>query len=467
MNQQKRQGPRSNSRSAQPRQARIDPARRAAYDVLHDVGKNDAYANVALAALHRTHDIDSRDAAFCTQLVNGTLRYRGLLDAVIENVAKRPLDKIDPRIVDVLRMGAFQVLLMRTDDHAAVDTTVELARSVAGEAPVGLVNAVMRKIAAQSRDEWVAVLTESASPQQAMAIEYSHPEWIISALRDALGPQRAADLPALLATNNEPASVTLAARPGLATVDDLVADGASVGRWSPYAAIAPSGHVSQMRALRKRHASVQDEGSQLVAIALTLAEVEGSDTRWLDMCAGPGGKLALLATVGALRGAQTTAIEQHEHRARLIENSVAGMPGLADIVVADARDKPAGDGFDRVLVDVPCTGLGVVRRRPELRWRRTPADVAALRRTQIELLNAALDVVRPGGVVGYATCSPHLAETELVVSSVTRRRDDVEIEDSRNLFPGVSDLGEGPNVRLWPHLHGTDGMFFSLMRRTA
>jgi len=202
-----------------------------------------------------------------------------------------------------------------------------------------------------------------------------------------------------------------------------------------------------------------------VTAALAHAEVEGADTTWVDLCAGPGGKVALLSALGALRGASTVGVELHPHRAELIVNSVSRVPGFAGVVVGDSRQPPIRPGVDRVLLDVPCTGLGVVRRRPELRWRRTPSDVPALKKLQTQLLTAALDLVRPGGVVAYVTCSPHIAETELVVSSVVRRRDDVVVEDSRGLFPGVTDLGDGPNVRLWPHLHGTDGMFFSLMRR--
>lgn len=446
----------------------IDPARRAAYDVLHEVGSNDAYANVALSQIQRSHELDARDAAFCTEVVNGTLRYRALLDALIEECSGRPTSKLDPRVLDVLRMGSYQCLMMRTDSYAAVNTSVELARSVAGEAPVGLVNAVMRKVSGRSREDWVESLVRVAgSPDDQMALRYSHPTWIVSSLRDALGAQRSNELPDLLAANNEPARVTLAARPGLSTADDLIDAGAQPAQWSPYAAIAPSGPVGGFPPVRDRRASVQDEGSQLVAIALANAAVAGSDQAWVDLCAGPGGKLALLSSIGAQRGASTVGVELHPHRAELIQTSVGPVPGFAGVVVGDSRQPPIRHGVDRVLVDVPCTGLGVVRRRPELRWRRNPNDVPALRKLQAQLLNAALSIVRPGGVVAYVTCSPHVAETELVVSAVTRKREDVKIEDSRDLFPGVPSLGAGPNVRLWPHIHGTDGMFFSLMRRTG
>ncbi len=448
-------------------QSQADPARRAAYDVLHEVGSGDAYANVVLSQIQRSHELDVRDAGFCTEVVNGTLRYRGLLDAVIAQCSRRPTSKLDPRVLDILRMGVYQLLVMKTDAYAAVNTSVNLVRSVAGEAPVGLVNAVLRKVSTRSLAEWLTTVTAGVGQEdERLGLEYSHPTWVVAALRDALGKDGADQVPELLAKNNEPPSVTLAARPGMSSVEALLDAGATPGQLSPYAAIAPSGPVGRFPPVRDRLASVQDEGSQLVAIALANAALGGSDRTWIDLCAGPGGKLALLSAIGAARGASTVGVELHAHRARLIRNSVSRVPGFAGVVVGDSRHPPICPGVDRILLDVPCTGLGVVRRRPELRWRRSPNDVPALRKLQTELLNAAADLLRPGGVVAYVTCSPHIAETELVVSGVLRRRKDLQVEDSRGLFPGVPELGDGPNVRLWPHLHGTDGMFFSLMRRT-
>ncbi len=456
------------TRPSRPRGPKVksDPARRAAYDVLHEVGSGDAYANVALSQIQRSHELDVRDAGFCTEVVNGTLRYRGLLDAVVAKCSGRPTSKLDPRVLDILRMGAYQLLVMETDAYAAVNTSVDLVRGVVGEAPVGLVNAVLRKVSSRSRTDWLRSLTEDVGQDdERLSLEFSHPTWVVAAFRDALGREGSEQLPQLLAMNNRPPAVTLAARPGMSTVDDLLKAGATPGRLSPYAAMAPGGPVGRFPPVRDRLASVQDEGSQLVAIALADASLSGSDDVWVDLCAGPGGKLALLSAIGAERGASTVGVELHPHRAQLIRNSVSRVPGFAGVVVGDSRYPPIQPRVDRILLDVPCTGLGVVRRRPELRWRRSPNDVPALRKLQTELLNAAADLLRPGGVVAYVTCSPHIAETELVVSGVVRRRKDLSVEDSRSLFPGVSDLGDGPNVRLWPHLHGTDGMFFSLMRR--
>jgi 16S rRNA (cytosine967-C5)-methyltransferase len=209
---------------------------------------------------------------------------------------------------------------------------------------------------------------------------------------------------------------------------------------------------------------VQDEGSQLVASALADAPLDGPDHRWLDLCAGPGGKAALLGSLAALRKGHVTAVEVAPHRARLVEHAVRGLP--VKVVYDDGREFEGGP-FDRVLVDAPCTGLGALRRRPEARWRRQPNDLPPLTRLQRELLLSALRLVRPGGIVAYVTCSPHVNETRMTVNETIRRFDGtIEQVDPRPLLPGVPSLGDGPTVQLWPHRHGTDAMFLALLKRT-
>jgi len=441
-----------------PRRKPLDPARQAAFDVLRAVSENDAYANLVLPSLLRERGISGRDAAFATELAYGTCRALGLLDAVIADAAGRPPDRISPVLLDLLRMGTYQLLRMRVDAHAAVSTTVEQAAIEFDSARAGFVNGVLRTISTRDPQSWIDELAPSAAsdPIGHMAFVHAHPRWVGQAFADALGA-RAGELDALLTADNDRPLVHLAARPTVLSADALAQTvGGTVGRYSPYAVYLPGGDPGRLDAVRHGEALVQDEGSQLVARALTLAPVGDDGGRWLDLCAGPGGKTALLAAIGVQAGAQVTAIEPNARRAEFVEENTRGLP--VDVVRVDGRDSGLEPGFDRVLVDAPCTGLGALRRRPEARWRRQPADVPALARLQRELLAAAIKLTRPGGVVLYATCSPHLSETVGVVADALRRQP-VTALDTRPLFAGVDDLGDGPYVQLWPHRHGTDAMF--------
>jgi 16S rRNA (cytosine967-C5)-methyltransferase len=441
-----------------PRRKPLDPARRAAFDVLRAVSERDAYANLALPALLRHRGLTGRDAAFATELAYGTCRTRGLLDAIIAAAAGRPPEKIDPVLLDLLRLGAYQLLRTRVEQHAAVSTTVEQAGIEFDSARAGFVNGVLRTIAGRDEQSWVEELAPPAEsdPVGHSAFVHAHPRWVAQAFADALGAS-AGQLDALLASDDERPSVHLAARPGVLTADELATqvDG-TVGRYSPYAVYLPGGDPGRLEPVRDGAALVQDEGSQLVARALTLAELDGPDSgRWLDLCAGPGGKTALLAAL-APSAAQVTAIEPAAKRAEMVEQNTRGLP--VEVLRVDGRDPGLDPGFDRVLVDAPCTGLGALRRRPEARWRRQPGDVPTLARLQKELLASAIKLTRPGGVVLYATCSPHLAETVGIVADALRRHP-VTALDTRPLFDPVDDLGDGPYVQLWPHRHGTDAMF--------
>ncbi|PTU54317.1 methyltransferase [Sphaerisporangium cinnabarinum] len=479
--------------SAAPSQRRkgTDPARAVAYDVLRQVDGSDAYANLVLPPLLRERGIRGRDAGFATELAYGTLRLRGRYDAILAHCLDRPLDRLDLPVLDVLRLGTHQLLAMRVPQHAAVSETVGLARERTGAGSAQLVNAVLRRVARTPLDDWLTTLADDApDPLAALAATQSHPVWIARALRDALaGNGRPVDeLDALLAADNDAPRVTLVARPGLADPHEL-SDGddrVTPARWAPTALTLDGGDPAAFGAVRDGRAGVQDEGSQLVALALAAAPLTGThpgtagdDARWLDLCAGPGGKAALLAALAAERGARLVANEVQPHRARLVEKALAAVPADAVEAVRTGDGRAVGQdepgAYDRVLLDAPCTGLGALRRRPESRWRRTPADLATLTGLQRELLDSALDAVRPGGVVGYVTCSPHLAETQVVVADVLRRRDDVEVLDAPAVVrdvvrPEVRDdveLGDRQDVQLWPHVHGTDAMHLTLLRRTA
>ena len=468
------------------RRRSADPARTAAFDVLRAVDGSDSYANLVLPPLLRERGIRGRDAGFATELAYGTLRMRGRYDAIIAQCTQgRALDRIDPPVLDVLRLGVHQLLGMRVPAHAAVSETVGLARSRVGAGSAQFVNAVLRAVSTVPLEDWLARIGDAADPGAddpiaRLSVTASHPAWVTRALRESLvgNGRPVTELEALLDADNAAPLVTLVARPGLVdmtTVLDQARGGATRGRWTPTAVVLPSGDPGALAAVRDGRAGVQDEGSQLVAHALAAVPLDGPDSRWLDLCAGPGGKAALLGAIAGQRGARIVANEIAPHRARLVRGALGSLPpgAVEEVRTGDGRlvGEQEPGSFDRVLVDAPCTGLGALRRRPEARWRRTPADLAPLGALQRELLAAALDAVRPGGVVAYVTCSPHLAETQLVVTDVLRKRDDVELLDARVAVRAVAGaqipLGDRFDVQLWPHVHGTDAMHLTLLRRRA
>jgi 16S rRNA (cytosine967-C5)-methyltransferase len=542
----KRGAPRKNR---SPRTA--DP-RRTAYDVLAAVRDRAAYANLLLPRLLTDRHLAGRDAALATELTYGTLRGQGTYDAVLATCSDRPLEKLDPPVLDVLRLGAHQLLSTRVGAHAAVATSVDLARSVAGPRVSGYVNAVLRRVATRDLDTWLGIVAPDpdADPDGYLAVRYSHPRWIVAAYRAALGasaatsftapgmdgaadtagrtataatpatadssaatPASAAssaatpgpvtssaatpgpadsydaeatggalvtELDAVLAAGNARPRVTLAVFPSGPPRDDVMPPGAEPGRWSPYAFTLASGDPTPL--IESGAASVQDEGSQLAAIALARAPVsprpdggDGGPETWLDMCAGPGGKARLLYGLAAERGARLTAAELHPHRAALVRDALTtagrtlpGEPPAFEVLVADGTNPPwPGGTFDRVLLDAPCSGLGALRRRPEARWRKTEADLPALIALQRDLLRSALAAVRPGGVVGYVTCSPVLAETSGVVADVVASLSGTEVLDVTTALLGIPGLRAANPLfaQLWPHRHGTDAIFIALLRR--
>lgn len=451
-----------------------DRARIAAFDVVRTVRADDAYANLALPAALRKHGLSGRDAAFATELASGAIRRQGTYDAILAACIDRPLAKVQAKVLDALRLGTHQLLSMRVPNHAAISTTVDLVRSEVGPGPAGFTNAVLRRVADHDLDGWIRRVAPDpgSDPNGFASVAHAHPRWVVEQLSASLAACGAEDeLDELLVADNEPPRVTLVARPGLVEPAELIAAGGEPSELSPYSVQLAGGDPGAIPAVADGRAGVQDEGSQLVALAAADAPVDGSDERWLDLCAGPGGKSALLAALAAQRGAHLLASERQFHRAGLVVRGTrAAAAGLSGVVTADGTRPAWRPGtFDRVLVDAPCSGLGALRRRPEARWRRTPADLDALVPLQRALLDSAIDSTRPGGIVLYATCSPVLAETAGVVEAALAARDDVHLEDVAPVLPAVTDAG-GPiagTLQLWPHRHGTDAMFLALLRRRA
>ncbi|WP_051477004.1 transcription antitermination factor NusB [Arthrobacter sp. Br18] len=466
------------------RNRRADPARLVAFEVLRAVASEDAYANLVLPGSIKKHRLDRRDAGFATELAYGALRGQGTYDAVLARCVDRPLDQLDPAILDALRLGAHQLLAMRVPAHAALDQTVGLVRAVVGAGPSGLVNAVLRKVSAKDLAAWVEDLVAGLTDATGIAaVTHSHPEWIVRALRQSLVAhgRNASEIDDLLKADNAAPVVNLVALPGLGSLQEAEAEGAEPGVFAEGSAYFAGGQLSQLSGIRNGTVRVQDEGSQLVARALAAVVLDPGPTaagraeRWLDLCAGPGGKSALLAALALPAGHTLVANEPVPHRAQLVRQALTPVDaGTWTVRVGDGRElgreEPAS--YDRVLVDAPCTGLGALRRRPESRWRRAPSDLVDLAPLQRELLFSALDAVRPGGVVAYATCSPHHAETLAVIEDCLKKRPGMELLDAGAALDAVSiggplHAGHGSTAQLWPHVHRTDAMFLALIRKPS
>lgn len=468
-----------------------DRPRQLAVEVLVQVHEDDAFANLILPKVLRVEqqsnrNFDFRDSAFTSELVYGTLRQQGYLDAILGSFTTRPLGELDPAVLQLLRVGAYQLLFMRVPDHAAVSETVAVAREMTTEGAVRMINAVLRSITRASEEEIANIFEVIRDEDARLAAQYSHPEWMVQSFREALTergfPESA--LARALEANNTTPRVNLIARPGLIEaselteeVEDILQRSATQGNLSEYAVILDGGDPAALPSVRSGVAAVQDEGSQIAALMLAEAPLEGADELWLDLCAGPGGKSALLGALAAKRGAEVVANEVSPHRARLVERSVQALTNVT-VQVGDGRQLPLPKGslFDRVLVDAPCSGLGSLRRRPESRWRRNPSEIDDLVPLQRELLQRGWEVARPGAVIAWVTCTPQISETSGAVSWALESGE-VELIDAVEVAnqlavteiasPGEDSAGElvRKTVQLWPHIHGTDAMFIALLRK--
>lgn len=423
-------------------------ARSVAIDALVRV-EDGAFAHVLLPSKLRGSGLDARDRAFVTHLVYGTVRLQRRLDDLLVPRCHQPFDRLEPRVRAALRIGAFQ-LLDGVAPHAAVAATVEAAPPRAR----GLVNAVLRSVA-------------SAGPEypepDALGARYSYPDWIVSELERSL---TADEVAAVLAAGNEPAAVTLRPNTRVTTAEELerelVAAGLGVerGRLLPDALVVRGlGDPAALPAVAEGRATPQDQGSQAVLAVLD----PRPGARVLDVAAAPGGK----ATGAAERaeGGSVVAVDVHPGRLGLVARAARRL-GLAEVAVvaADGRRLPVRPGaFDRVLVDAPCTGLGVLRRRAEARWRARPDAVVRLAALQQELLAAAARSVAPGGRLVYSVCTLTRAETSGVAAWAFANLDGFSAEPP----PGDPWRPLGAGAVLWPHVAGTDGMFVLSLRRDA
>jgi 16S rRNA (cytosine967-C5)-methyltransferase len=317
---------------------------------------------------------------------------------------------------------------------------------------------MLRKMSAQTLDQWMEPVNHIKDDVERLAIIHSHPEWIVSAYFDLL--KDFSEVESALIANNIPASPTLVWWPGRSSQEELVELGGLPTEFSKYG-IKFDGIPNTLEPVRRRRAGVQDEGSQLVAQIFSNAA--DSSQRWLDLCAGPGGKAALLSAIAQEKGKDFTANEVSQPRAELVTQVVGG----ARVWVGDGREIAShGELFDAVLADVPCTGLGALRRRPEVRWRRTITDLRALTALQRELSDSAVSVLADGGIFAYATCSPHFAETTVAVADILKAHPELEQIDLAPFLPdGLNGAMRGKSLSLWTHRHRSDSMFMAAFRK--
>ena len=433
-----------------------DAARLLAFDLITEVNQNLGYSNLLVPQALNASSLDDRDRGLVTELVYGTIRMQGKHDWILSKISDRPFAEIDSGIINVARLGIHQIHEMRIPDHAAVSSTVEMARKRLGESKASFVNAILRTVVRKTKQEWFETVQEVSDPIKRLSILYSHPEWIISSYFDLL--KNWDEVEDALKINNEPATPTLVSWPGFSTVEDLISLGGLPTEYSSFGAHW-KGNPGALDLIKSRKAGVQDEGSQLVAEIFSQV-AQGSS--WLDMCAGPGGKAALLSSIARDRSIAFTANEISSSRAELVRQVVHG----DQVLVGDGRDFGKGENkYDAILIDAPCTGLGALRRRPEVRWRRDLSDLRALTQLQRELISSGISALNSGGVLGYATCSPHLAETSVQVADLLRTHPGIE---QISVVPFLPKRLEGADragaLSLWTHKHGTDAMYLALFR---
>lgn len=434
-----------------------DAARLLAFDLLTEVNRNEGYSNLLLPQALNASTMDDRDRSLVTELLYGTIRMQGKHDWVLSQISDRPWSEVDPGIVDICRLGVHQIHEMRIPDHAAVAATVEVARKRIGESKASFVNALLRSVTRKSIEDWFSPLDLISDHIERFSIKYSHPEWIVSAYYDLLKDWD--EVESALKINNEAATPTLVSWPGHSTQQELIDIGGEPTDFSPYG-VHWKGNPGALDLIKARKIGVQDEGSQLVAEVFAKV-ADGSS--WLDLCAGPGGKAALLSSIARQRDIRFTANEISAPRAELVSQVVHG----DRVLVTDGRTiGSSSEKFDAILIDAPCTGLGALRRRPEVRWRRTLQDLRALTQLQRELVDSAIQALNPGGVLGYATCSPHVAETSIQIADIKKQHSDLQqIPVDEYLPASLHDATRDGAMSLWTHKHGTDAMYLALFRK--
>ncbi len=438
-------------------------ARQAALAALDGIERHGLPMDRSLAQALRRHRLSARDRALVTELGNGVLRRRSYIDAVLDPLLHQGVASLDQLALNILRLGAYQLLYLdRVPAHAAVNETVSLARSRSGPGRAGLINAVLRRL--QREGPRPSIPSAADDPRGHLSLVYSLPGWMVDRWIQQLGLQEAEEL--MRALDAHP-GITVRANTCRITPGELVVQLASEaiatrpGRWLAEALQSiGSFWPPDLKSFRAGLFSVQDEGAMIVSHVLN----PRAGRTYLDACAAPGGKTTHLAQLAG-PGASIVAVDVDARRLQAVEAECRRL-GITSVntAVADARhpERIAGGPFDGVLVDAPCSGLGVVRRRPDIKWRKNPADPASMSKLQLELLLGARELVRGGGTLVYAVCSTEPEETLQVVEKFQQRAGDMVADSLVPYLPGglrsETTASQG-RLWLWPHRHGTDGFF--------
>ena len=442
----------------------MDKARETALKALHEVNEKGAYANVALAQSLRIAKLSDVDRRFTTELVYGAVKAGDTLDWMLRHYVNRPLSKIPPVVRDILRLGIYQLFFLeRVPASAACNTAVEMTKRHSHAGTVKFVNAVLRTAAREP--ERAAFPTDKAHETENLALSLQHPMWLVRRWIEQFGYKEAK---MLCEFDNAQAALSLRTNTLKITRDALMErlreEGMTVepSCWTPEGILCHShGYLDLSPSLEQGFFQVQDESSMLVVHVL--APETGEFV--LDVCSAPGGKTTHIAAHMKDRG-RIVALDVHEHKMRRIEENCARL-GIKSVepLLLDARETGArfSRQADRVLVDAPCSGLGVLRRKPDARWRRTPEDLVVLARLQREILQSAGKAVKPNGILVYSTCTIERAENEDVVEEFLSQNEDFTLENVGELLPLKKRTEK--MLQLYPQRDGTDGFFIARMRR--
>jgi len=442
----------------------ISPARAAAFDILLRVDQQDAFASELLHASDYAK-LSAVDHGLATQLVMGVLRWRSWLDLQIAQHSSLKLSRLDPEVLASLRLAAYQLLYLdRVPEHAAVHESVDLVKRARKRSAVPFVNAVLRNFLAHTRGAVEPGAVEQAATAAELASSSAHPQWLVERWTQAFG------FPAVrqICGYNQQIPAACISFPDPMTVSELESQGVQLapGNLLASARRVILGNVARTLAFREGRVAIQDEASQLVALLM------GKGSRILDCCAAPGGKTRLLAQCNP--EAAIVAVELHPHRARLLRNLVPAKN--VQVITADVCSLPTAGFFDRVLVDVPCSGTGTLARNPEIKWRLKPEDIIDLQTRQLAMLQSAMRRVAPGGRLLYSTCSLESEENQSVVESALSRDSSFLLEDCREqlqhlrsqrelVCKDTDSLAAGPYLRTLPGLHPCDGFFAAILQK--